>query len=268
MEQRRSYCPSCGSETAGIYCPRCGEKVRIDKEELSLAFFLKDAFEEISSVDSKFLRTLRLLLTKPGFLTNEAIAGRKTLYIKPFRLYAIMVVTHFLIFSFSGSGDIFTIERFPVFQLIPGLYQAVQHYEVKSGLTHEVFTTNLNQKIKDNLNIIFYFIVFLLAFFFKLLYFNSGKYYVEHLYYLLYLLSFGLIRNIILIPLLIADLLPIAFVIVVATQLIYTFVSLKNVYHENSILTGLKVILGLAGFILVMVPALLLSVAIGIIQIT
>ena len=241
--------------------------MRWDKKELSLRVFLKDAFEEIFNVDSKFLKTLRLLLTKPGFLTNEAIAGRKVPYIKPFRLYVIAVVLHFLIFSFFKSGDIFTIDRFPIFQLVPGIHQIVKKYELKSDLSHEVFTVALNQKIKDNLTVLVYFLVFILALYFKLLYLHSGKYYIEHLYCLLHLMSFALFRNVMLIPLLMFDFVAVAVVILLTTQLAYIFISLRTVYHESLAKTVVKVALVMMGFFLVFIPGIFISMAIGILQI-
>lgn len=238
----------------------------MEKAELSLSHFLKDAFEEVFNFDSKFIRTIRLLIFKPGFLTNEIIAGKRVNYIKPFRIYIIVVVLHFLAFSFFKSGDIFAVDRFPLFKLVPGIHELVHQYEVKSGLSHSVFIETVDQKIKDNLNVIFYFIVFVMALYFKLIYFRSGKYYIEHLYYMLHLISFGLIRNIVLIPLVILDLIPIAFVLAAITQLTYTWISLKNVYHEGIGATTIKVFLTVFGFIFVFFPAICLSLAIGIIQ--
>ncbi len=267
MIQVKSSCPSCGNDVKGIYCSHCGEKIVSDRKELGLVFFLKDAFEEVFSVDSKFLRTIRLLFTKPGFLTNEVIAGRKVLYIKPFRLYTIIVVVHFLVFGFSGSGDIFTIEHFPLIQMAPGIQKAINHYEVESGLSHDEFASSLDNKIKENLNILFYFVVFVLAFYFKLLYFRSGKYYVEHLYFLLHMISFGLLRNILLIPFLALGWIGVALIFSMVTQISYTYIALRNVYQQGVGTTFFKMLLTLIGFLLVLIPTLLLSLAIGIFQI-
>ncbi len=134
-------------------------------------------------------------------------------------------------------------------------------------MTHELFVDSLNQKIKDNLNIVFYLLVFLLAVYFKLLYMNSGRYYIEHLYYVLHLISFGLIRNILLLPLIMLDWIALAMVITIVTQLTYTFISLKTVYLESTPLTATKVIVAMVGFVLIFLPGYLLSIAIAIFQI-
>ena len=109
--------------------------------------------------------------------------------------------------------------------------------------------------------------VFVLAFYFKVLYAGSGKYYVEHLYFLLHMISFGLLRNILLIPLLAFGWFGVAFVLSLATQILYTYISLRNVYQQSPSATFFKMLLTLVGFLLVLIPTLLLSLAMGVFQI-
>jgi hypothetical protein len=52
--------------------------------------------------------------------------------------------------------------------------------------------------------------------------------------------SFGFARNILMIPLIMLDLIPLAVVLVVDTHLIYAFVALKKVYPQANIATALK----------------------------
>ena len=267
MDQQSPYCQTCGTEANGVFCPACGEKVKREKSELSFSYFIKDALEEVFNLDSKLFRTLRLLITKPGFLTIEALAGRRVRYIKPFRLFAIIVLVHFLSFNIFRSGDVFAIDRFPLFRLFPETQHILHSYEVKSGLDHEAFSEALNPRIKDNLNIIFNFLVFGLAFCFRAIYFRSGKYYIEHLYFLFHLLSFGLIRNIAVIPLVMMDLMFLAYILSIITQLSYTYVALRNVYQESIPLTAVKVVVVTMGFLIMFLPSLALATAIGIWQI-
>lgn len=261
-------CPSCGSPATGRYCTHCGERISTDKSELQLSRFLKDAFEEVSNLDSKLLKTLRYLLTRPGFLTREALVGRKLPYLKPFRLYILLVVLHFVIFSFFHSGDLFTLERFPVFRWVPGVQEVVTFYQSKSELAPDQFVAAVDQKIKDNLNILFYFIVFLLAAVVKVIYRQSGRYYVEHLYYLLHLLSFGMVRNILLLPFLMYGYMWVALFFSVTTQLWYTYVSLKTVYGEPPGRTLVKVFLVMMAFVVVLIPCVFLSTFIGLLQLS
>lgn len=191
-------------------------------------------------MDSKFVRTVRYLFARPGFLTLEILHGRKSIYIKPFRLYITLVLVHFLAFSMFKSGDIFSVERLPLMRFAPQLKQVILEKEIISQQTHEEFTFQLSQKIKDSLSIILYFVVFLAAGILHLLYPSFRRYYVEHLYFVFHMFSFAFARNILVIPLIMLDLIPLAVVLVVGTQLVYAFVALKKVYPQANVTTALK----------------------------
>jgi hypothetical protein len=235
-----SICPTCSKEVSGNYCSNCGERILADKQELRFSHFLKEAYRELFDMDSKFVRTVRYLFTRPGFLTLEMLHGRKSIYIKPVKLYITLVLVHFLAFSMIRSGDIFNVERLPLMNFAPQLKQVILEKEIISQQTHEEFTIQLSQKIKDNLSIILYFVVFLAAGILHLLYPSFRRYYVEHLYFVFHVFSFGFARNILVIPLIMLDLTPLAVVLIVGTQLIYAFVALKNVYPQANITTALK----------------------------
>jgi hypothetical protein len=57
-------------------------------------FFLKTLPHEVLDIDGKFLRTLRLLLLKPGMLASEYVVGRRQRYVGPLRFYVIAFLLH------------------------------------------------------------------------------------------------------------------------------------------------------------------------------
>ncbi len=61
---------------------------------------------DLSDLDSRIWRTLLALLLKPGKLTNEFIAGRRTFYLPPFRLYLVLSLIFFLLPSIGGPNDL------------------------------------------------------------------------------------------------------------------------------------------------------------------
>ena len=80
-----SSCLNCGIAVAGSYCSACGQKVT--PVAPTLGYLLREATHELLDVDGKIFRSVRLLLTKPGFLTREVLAGRRASYVSPIRLY-------------------------------------------------------------------------------------------------------------------------------------------------------------------------------------
>src|SRR5262249_8791686 len=88
-----AHCAKCGASLLGRFCSQCGQKVA----PLNPTFgeFLHDLFHEIAHVDGKIVTTLRLLLTRPGFLSLEYFEGRRARYVTPIRLYLLLSVVCF-----------------------------------------------------------------------------------------------------------------------------------------------------------------------------
>src|SRR5665213_2904880 len=80
-----THCQNCCAPLLGPYCSACGQH-DVDYHR-SLWPILEDSLEGFLHVDGKFFRTVRLLFTRPGFLTKEFNAGRRVAYTQPLRLY-------------------------------------------------------------------------------------------------------------------------------------------------------------------------------------
>jgi RNA polymerase subunit RPABC4/transcription elongation factor Spt4 len=79
------------------FCPRCSQH-NSDK----LTSFWRLVVEVVSdffSYDSRFSKTIFPFLFKPGFLTNEFVAGRRVRYMHPLRLYVFVSLVYFSVFS-------------------------------------------------------------------------------------------------------------------------------------------------------------------------
>ena len=89
-------CNNCNSELTGLYCSDCGQK---DTDLLSVKVIMKEFTDNVFSFDSRFFITLKYLITKPGFLTLEYWAGKRTKYLPPLRLYLVISILYFFITS-------------------------------------------------------------------------------------------------------------------------------------------------------------------------
>jgi len=63
----------------------------------------RDVAHELLDLDGRIFRTVRLLLTRPGFLTREHQAGRRARYVSPIRLYLVFSVAFFAAGAFYNS---------------------------------------------------------------------------------------------------------------------------------------------------------------------
>ena len=87
-------CPSCAEPGRGRYCSACGERFLVDHDFSLRHFFLETLPHEVLHIDGKFLRTVSLLLLRPGMLASEYVVGRRRRYVGPLRFYVIAFLLH------------------------------------------------------------------------------------------------------------------------------------------------------------------------------
>jgi len=97
-------CLNCGAEVAGLHCPSCGQSS--DVHVLSMHEVAGDITHSLLHLDSRVWKTLKLLVTKPGELTREFIAGRHQSYLPPFRLYLGVSILFFALSALLPDGDL------------------------------------------------------------------------------------------------------------------------------------------------------------------
>ena len=100
--EQSPICLNCGEPMSGRFCASCGQ--RHETHPPTVGHLLGEVAETLTHADSRLWRTLRLLLTKPGLLTVDFLAGRRDRYLPPIRLYFILSFIFFLILALD-SGD-------------------------------------------------------------------------------------------------------------------------------------------------------------------
>jgi len=97
-------CLNCGTELKGPFCYFCGQPDRN-----FMRFFpvlLRDMMEDLLDLDSRFVRTMKPLLFKPGRLTRDYMEGRRFRYAPPMRLYIFSSIVFFLLAALLSSDAI------------------------------------------------------------------------------------------------------------------------------------------------------------------
>ncbi|QEC43611.1 DUF3667 domain-containing protein [Pseudobacter ginsenosidimutans] len=95
-ERHEKICLNCKSELIGRFCQNCGQE-NIEPHE-TVWSLVSHFFADITHFDGKFFSTVRYLITRPGFLSKEYIAGRRASYLHPIRMYVFTSALFFLIF--------------------------------------------------------------------------------------------------------------------------------------------------------------------------
>lgn len=91
-------CLNCEEAVSGKFCASCGQR-NVDYR-VSIWELLSDALDGLFQIDSRMGRTVIPFLFRPGFLTHEYNAGRRTRYSSPLRIYLLLSVCYFFALSF------------------------------------------------------------------------------------------------------------------------------------------------------------------------
>jgi len=90
-------CLNCGHIVEGRYCTNCGQENIEPREKFSelAGHFIADLLH----FDTQFFSTIRYLLFKPGYLTQEYMKGRRKAYLHPIRMYLFVSILYFFLAS-------------------------------------------------------------------------------------------------------------------------------------------------------------------------
>jgi hypothetical protein len=99
--RKEKDCLNCGTTVEDNFCPHCGQE-NIETKEPFLGFLIH-GIAHYFHFDSKFQKSIVPLITQPGKLTNEYIAGKRASYIQPVNMYLFISLVFFLLFSVDSS---------------------------------------------------------------------------------------------------------------------------------------------------------------------
>jgi hypothetical protein len=231
-EHSISKCLNCGAVLYENYCASCGQK-KTDSSDRSLKTFFTHFFNELFNWDSKFFSSVKYVIARPGYLTNEYINGRMASYISPVKLYLCMSLVTFLIstqvvpdqysemeLDKSGTDNIFA--------------EWVKEIRDSKNIGEETFKASFNSELNDKLPIYVIIMVFLFSLPLKIV--ERKRFYVEHLVLSMHFFTFVLFCVAIDTFLgLIDD--DITFISVFLIPFIYLLIAFKKVYKQNWVLT-------------------------------
>jgi hypothetical protein len=93
----RGACANCGVTLTGEFCAQCGQHAR--DLHRPIGALLSEAAGEIFSFDTRFLRTLKSLLFRPGQVTRDYLSGKRAAYVSPVKTYLVAALIFFGLFT-------------------------------------------------------------------------------------------------------------------------------------------------------------------------
>ncbi|QHS55991.1 DUF3667 domain-containing protein [Mucilaginibacter sp. 14171R-50] len=185
-------CASCGHIINGNYCNVCGEKV-IAEHDFVLKHYVEESFEGLTHFDTKFFRSVKVLILKPGMLTVNFSAGKRVNFVKPFQLFLICNLIFFLL---AGKLNIFSQSLWAFYDYKPYTYFNTKNVILAKATNNKQFeklTIAFNEHIGTESKLFIVLFIPVLAAAFAFLFINRKKYFSEHLVFATHYFSFILI---------------------------------------------------------------------------
>ena len=195
-EGAAGICPECGTLLVGDFCHGCGEK-RPGSRDLSIRHFFSEAAQELTSVEhSKLYHTLRALLFRPGFLTNEWVAGRRRRYLKPLNLCLGIFALSLFAFSVYKPVSLYDAENVIRYDQFGRAQKAFEKLAAKKGVTLEVLLERITEKWQRYAS--FSTLIFVVGFaaVLQIVFMFSPRYFVEHLVFSMHFVSFAILTTV------------------------------------------------------------------------
>ena len=171
-----SDCGNCGTLLSGPFCSQCGEK-KISPEDYTVTHLVDEAIGDLTSFDSRFLRTLKLLVTKPGALSIAYFHGGRSRYTRPLALFIIINIIFFFVQPHTGllryKYAAYMNERAPS--------AAVRAHLRETGESSKSYEARFDANLQNQKKSLLIVSVPVLALFMTVFFAGTGRKYAEHL---------------------------------------------------------------------------------------
>jgi hypothetical protein len=271
-EGAAAACPECETTLIGEHCHGCGEK-RPEARDLTVRHFFSEAAQELTSVEhSKLFHTVWALLLRPGFLTNEWMAGRRKRYLKPLNL--CLGILGLSLFAYSVYKPVSTYDLEKLLSQ-NGNLQA-RHPLEKLAAAKKTDVSSLLDRVSEKwqhyMSLMPLLIVGVFALVIQLVFIFSRRFFVEHLVFSMHFVSFSTLTMLLFWPVYFfigikqgpANYCMAAFKWLL--DIVYMYFSVRAVYGLRPVRTVLASVLLVAGYFLTYLFFLLVTVVAAVVS--
>jgi hypothetical protein len=194
-------CVTCGQPVTGKFCGSCGEKV-LHPHDRTIGHFFHEFLHGLTHADGKFLKSLRYLFSRPGFLTKEYITGRRKLYSSPLSLFFIANIIYLMIpfIDALNSSYVAQVKGQPY---SASIQQVTAKKMQQRKWTLPQMEEQYNHKTSKVSKVMLILLVFLFSLPVAIIFYNKKLYYADHLAFATEFLNFVILGVLYLLPLLI-----------------------------------------------------------------
>jgi hypothetical protein len=199
--------------------------------------FVHEATHEFLHLDGKIVRTMKLLIAKPGMLTNEFLIGRRQRYISPLRVYLTCSLLFFLLAAIM-PGEKLKVTRTAA---RPAATETEIEKRVVRGLDQaERDPEQLRAAVRHNLPRVMFVLMPLFALLTWAFYRRQQPFYIPHLYYSVHFHAFVFLVAAVYVVLSRFTYKPAAAALLLLAPMPYHFIALRRVFGGSRAMTFAK----------------------------
>ena len=142
------HCLNCGTELQGMYCHVCGQEAT--SKTPTVGEYIVEYFNNAFIWDTKFVKTIWTLISRPGHLTNEYIQGKFASQEHPLKLNMFLLFVFISIFVLFTDSDIInnSMEELTTDEkVLPGI-------QMEFILTQEEYAKKFQEAPRDTVQLI------------------------------------------------------------------------------------------------------------------
>ncbi len=267
---QQKHCLNCNTVLLDVYCSHCGQKDIPRRQTLSE--LVLNFVSSFSGYESKFFKTCKYLVLRPGFLANEYNAGRRESYFHPSRMYVFISFIYFFLFAalpdvddknsvlkITKDGKVVDYSELKS-ESLDDLLETREHYDsVQSTLplgdrdgwlarkwkyrefelrgqfvgNPGEFVSHVVDEFTSHFSVVFFFLLPVFAMFLRLLYLKSDFFYSEHLVFSICFYNFFFLAGSLSILAETVTWLKWAGVLLELAILVYLLLAMKRTYRQG-----------------------------------
>lgn len=189
-------CKVCNNAFHGRYCNVCGEKVS-EPYERSFLNFLDSLLNAFTFLDGKFIKSLKLLITRPGQLSRNIADGLRVPYMKMVSLFFVANFFYFLFPVFDTYNSSLSTQVNNLGQHSIRAKEIVRNHIKEKGISIEEFQRTYHEKSTNLSKLLIILLVLMLSGIYMVVNFSRAAFFFDHLLFALEFYSFQLLINLV-----------------------------------------------------------------------